>query len=166
MGCGKSSVGRRLSQLLCCPFMDLDEVIENEQGKTIPEIFATEGEAGFRRIEHEVLNMVINSYSTGGDLVLALGGGTVMTAACAKLVNENTFCIYLRASVGTLVSRLEKEADGRPMLRSSGGPDALRARISDLMALRATTYESTAHSIIDTDGRSIDEIADSLAKSL
>ncbi len=163
MGCGKSSVGRRLSELLCCPFMDLDEVIAAHEGRSIPEIFESEGEAGFRRLEHETLNMVINSYSTGGDLVLALGGGTVMTVACAKMIHENTFCIYLRAAVGTLASRLEKEADGRPMLQSPAG---LHTRISELLATRSATYESTARLTIDTDGRSIDEIADSLAKSL
>ena len=50
MGCGKSSVGRKLSQLLCCPFMDLDDMIEAEAGKSIPEIFAEIGESGFRQI--------------------------------------------------------------------------------------------------------------------
>ena len=48
MGCGKSSVGRRLSELLCCSFIDLDDVIEEREGRSIPEIFATEGEATFR----------------------------------------------------------------------------------------------------------------------
>ena len=50
MGCGKSSVGRRLSELLCCRFMDLDEVIEKAEGRTIPEIFASDGEGAFRRM--------------------------------------------------------------------------------------------------------------------
>ena len=55
MGCGKSSVGRYLSELLCCPFMDLDAVIEQQTGRNIPEIFATDGEAAFRQMEMEVL---------------------------------------------------------------------------------------------------------------
>ena len=55
MGCGKSSVGRRLSQLLCCPFIDLDNVIEEREGRTIAEIFATKGEAGFRQLESQAL---------------------------------------------------------------------------------------------------------------
>ena len=55
MGCGKSSVGRELSKLLCCPFMDLDQVIEERIGRTIPEIFAKSGEAEFRRLEKETL---------------------------------------------------------------------------------------------------------------
>ncbi len=171
MGSGKSSVGRRLSELLCCRFMDLDKVIESREGRSIPEIFASEGEAGFRRIEHEALNMVINSSSTDGDLVLALGGGTVMTTACAKLIHEHTFCIYLRASAETLASRLQDEAAGRPLLQSPDnsdktGHETLHNRISGLMKLRAATYESVAHSVIDTDSKSIDEIAAGIATEI
>ncbi len=170
MGCGKSSVGRRLSELLGWRFMDLDEAIVSKAGKSIPEIFEEEGEAGFRRMEHETLNMVINEYSssTGGNLVLALGGGTVMTAACAQLVNEHTYCIYLRATVDTLVSRLVSESAGRPMLQpltdeaSGNASDALRARITDLMTLRASTYGSVAHEILNTDGKSIEEISNDI----
>ena len=61
MGCGKSSVGRRLSELLCCPFMDLDEEIEAWAGKSIPEIFAEDGEAGFRAIEAERLGSILSA---------------------------------------------------------------------------------------------------------
>ena len=60
MGCGKSSVGRRLSQLLCCRFMDLDSVIEEREGRSIPEIFASDGEAAFRNIEKTVLSDVLH----------------------------------------------------------------------------------------------------------
>ncbi len=172
MGCGKSSVGRRLSELLCCRFMDLDEVIESREGRTIPEIFAADGEAAFRRMEHEALKMVIDEYSssTAGNLVLALGGGTVMTPECAATVHECTYCIYLRATVDTLVSRLAPESAGRPMLQSpassqasasSQQPDtyALRGRITALMSVRSSVYESVAHQIIETDGKAIAEIA-------
>ena len=61
MGCGKSSVGRRLSQLLCCPFMDLDDLIVESAGRSIPEIFASEGEAGFRRMELEALMGILST---------------------------------------------------------------------------------------------------------
>ena len=199
MGCGKSSVGRELSRLLCCPFMDLDSVIEERVGRSIPEIFATDGEAAFRRLEAEALDNIVaqpvdsvgprlrfaqappsrgwqnaNSvhqadaplphlrqydlshagYCEAG--VLALGGGTVMTPECAELVHEKTLCVYLRASAETLVRNLEGEAEGRPML-ASGEP--LNIRIATLMAQRSDTYEKTAHIIIDTDGKSIEEIA-------
>ena len=205
MGCGKSSVGRRLSELLCCPFMDLDDIIEERAGRRIPEIFASEGEAGFRRMEAEVLAHCIEMNAARNDAplapshsraagpspyagvrkcqlrshplpleactissegktrgVLALGGGAVMTPSCAELVHEKTVCIYLRASVETLLDHLSGEADGRPMLE--GG--SLRSRIEELMTLRSSTYEKTAHIIIDTDGKSIDSICQEIISTV
>ena len=190
MGCGKSSVGRELSRLLCCPFMDLDSVIEERAGRSIPEIFATDGEAAFRRLEAEALDNIVAQpvdsvhqadaplphlrqydlshagYCEAG--VLALGGGTVMTPECAEIVREQTLCIYLKASVETLVKHLSAgEAEGRPMLhggchseRPEGDEEsALRTRIEGLMAIRSETYENTAHIVIDTDEKSVEEIA-------
>ena len=197
MGCGKSSVGKKLSELLCCPFMDLDDIIEERAGRRIPEIFASEGEAEFRRMEAEALEACIEKKAARDDAplapshsraagpspyagvrkcqlrshplpleactissegktrgVLALGGGAVMTPSCAKLVHEHTLCIYLRASVETLLAHLSGEAEGRPMLEGR----SLRSRIEELMTLRSSTYEKTAHIIIDTDGKSIDSI--------
>jgi len=202
MGCGKSSVGRRLSELLCCSFIDLDDVIEEREGRSIPEIFATEGEATFRQMELKALEHVINnggmervwkqslpSHSamgpslcgqrgstvstpspchpeverhTNNDIILALGGGAVMTEACAEMVRERTLCVYLRASVETLVEHLAGETAGRPMLADAD----LRTRIETLMQQRAATYEKTAHTIIDTDGKSIDEIACEIGKQV
>ena len=86
--------------------------------------------------------------------MLALGGGTVMTPECAEMVREHTLCVYLRASVDTLVRHLEGESSGRPMLQGN-----LRQRIEDLMAIRSSTYEKAALVIIDTDGRSIETVA-------
>ena len=164
MGCGKSSVGRRLSELLCCPFIDLDDVIVEREGRSIPEIFATDGEAAFRAIEAQTLKKIVYhpERSEGSStLVLALGGGTVMTPECAELVRENTVCIYLRASVDTLVEHLASEAAGRPMLSGD-----LRSRIETLMLQRSSTYEKTAHIIIDTDDKSVESIASEIAFKL
>ena len=182
MGCGKSSVGRRLSQLLCCPFMDLDAVIEERVGRSIPEIFKTGGEKAFRDIEKAVLKDVLSAtmaVSSRGPLILSLGGGTVMTPECEAMIHENTLCVYLRTSVETLVSRLSSEAEGRPMLNAGRTQhdvipseaeesvpqvEALCARIESLMARRASTYERTAHIIIDTDSHTIDSLAEELSK--
>ena len=214
MGCGKSSVGRELSELLCCPFMDLDKVIEESAGRTIPEIFSQDGEPAFRQMELETLQTIVSSegskteslprlrrgplpftrpraatvfdtptadntqsgmslpynrQTAGKDtlyvekadregLVLALGGGAVMTRECEDIVHEKTLCVYLKASVETLLEHLEGEAEGRPMLRAEKSGE-LRERIENLMTIRSATYERTAHIIIDTDGKSIDEIA-------
>ena len=161
MGCGKSSVGRALSELLCCPFVDLDSVIEENAGRSIPEIFSSDGEAVFRRMEAETLDKVIHQ-DFGTPMILALGGGTVMTPECAGIVSSHTLCIYLRASVQTLVSHLENEAAGRPMLEA---PD-LRGRILKLMSMRSATYENTARLIIDTDGKTIEEVASEIISTL
>ena len=208
MGCGKSSVGRRLSELLCCPFMDLDSVIEEQAGRSIPEIFASDGEAAFRQMELDTLRSIIQCSTAAGrvqkqslpssmgpslcgqrgstvsapslllhnHMVLSLGGGAVMTPECAELVKENTLCIYLRTSVDTLVERLTDEAAGRPLLNTGNQPSnvipseveesTLRHRIETLLAKRASTYEATAHHIIDTDGLSIDDIATRVVQML
>ena len=165
MGCGKSSVGRRLSELLCCDFIDLDNEIVAWAGKSIPEIFAEEGEEGFRTIEAERLREILAPRSDQSSMVLSLGGGTVMTSGCADLVHADTICVYLRASIGTLVNNLAEESEGRPMLRTSQGV-SLRERIEDLMSIRSRTYEETAHIIIDTDNKTIDEIAGTILLAL
>ena len=215
MGCGKSSVGRKLSQLLCCPFMDLDQVIEERAGRSIPEIFASEGEEAFRSMELDALRNIVSGWegfpkqslpsqamgpslcgqrgSTVSEtppnlhhaevnhqviamcdgtcqsadyerpsLVLALGGGAVMTTECAEIVHSDTLCIYLKASVETLMEHLSGQTDGRPML----GDSDLRTRIEELMALRSETYEKTAHIVIDTDGKSIEAVASEIISKL
>ena len=85
-----------------------------------------------------------------------------MTPRCAELVHENTFCIYLRASVQTLVSHLRNEAAGRPLLEASD----LQERILKLMSQRSATYEKTAHIIIDTDGKTVDAVSEEIVKSI
>ena len=172
MGCGKSSVGRRLSQLLCCPFMDLDQVIEEREGRSIPDIFSRDGEPEFRRIELEALKHIVGERPS---LVLALGGGAVMTAECAEIVHFDTLCIYLKASVETLMEHLSGQTDSRPLLNTHDchsdrakrvEESALRDRITKLMALRSDTYEKTAHIIIDTDGKSIDSICQEIISTV
>ena len=167
MGCGKSSVGRKLSELLCCRFMDLDDEIVEREGRSIAEIFAVDGEGEFRRIEKEVLREILDTSSSS---VLALGGGAVMTEGSEKMVHEGTLCVYLKASVDTLVEHLSGETSGRPLLNNQSVMSSevetspLRKRILELMSLRAETYQRTAHITIETDGKSIDEIANEIIK--
>lgn len=174
MGCGKSSVGRILSGLTGAAFIDLDEYIENRSGKKIPEIFASEGEAGFRTKEKECLRDIISgSCDKEGLLILSLGGGTLTVAECAEIIHKDTLCIYLKASADTLAANLANDYAGRPMLATEAGlsaskdkkaegtgiPDALRKRIGDLMSAREEVYESAAHIIINTDGQDFTAIA-------
>lgn len=158
MGSGKSTVGRALADMLGCRFIDLDEAIVKKAGKTIPEIFSSEGEAGFRRIELKTLKAVLPE---SGTVVLALGGGTLTVPEAAALIHEKTCCIYLRASVDTLAERLAPEAEGRPLLKDGN----IRERIAALMDARGEIYEKTAHAVIDTDGMDPSDIAEELILS-
>ena len=141
MGCGKSSVGRELSRLLSLPFVDLDDYIEAREGRSIRDIFESEGEASFRKMELEALTEILFQESSSEpnqdaagepgedspqidypqtkEMILALGGGTLTTPECAELVAEHTFCIYLKTSADELFRRLESESATRPMLNSN-----------------------------------------------
>ena len=152
MGSGKTTVGKVLADFLGCPFMDLDDLIVKKAGKSIPEIFAQDGESAFRQLEARLLRQTVEKY-TENTVVLALGGGAVTAPASAALLREKTVCIYLRASLETLLQRLEGETAGRPLADAS-----LAARLS----AREPIYEETAHVIIDTDGLTPDEVADEI----
>ena len=150
MGSGKSSVGKEISKLLPgMEFIDLDDYIEAMTGMSIPEIFEKQGEAAFRAMEQEALEIIfMTNELTGEDCILSLGGGTVTTEACRRMIRRNTTCFYLKASVDTLVHNLETWPGDRPMLKT--GKD-LRSRVEELMASRSKLYESTAHHVIDVD---------------
>jgi shikimate kinase len=152
MGSGKTTVGKVLADFLGCPFMDLDDLIVKKAGKSIPEIFAQDGEPAFRQLEARLLRQTVEKY-TENTVVLALGGGAVTAPASAALLHEKSVCIYLRATLETLLSRLEGETAGRPLADAS---------LADRLAAREPLYEQTAHVIIDTDGLSPDEVADEI----
>jgi len=157
MGCGKSSVGKILSEMLSCPLIDLDTYIEETDGRTISEIFSDDGEEIFREMELFSLRDIVSTYGNSDEtLVLSLGGGTLTTEECASIVSESTKCFYLRASVDTLVENLNiVGVENRPML--NGHP--LRERIEELMESREEIYEEYASRIIDIDGMDSRQIA-------
>ena len=180
MGSGKTTVGKVLADFLGCPFMDLDDLVVKKAGKSIPDIFAQDGEPAFRLLEAQVLRKTVEKYAES-TAVLALGGGAVLAPASAALLREKTVCIYLRATLDTLLARLEGETSGRPLLQeipdqvgddggsvvmpgpgSSVMPGPDRASVAERLASREPIYEKTAHVIIDTDGLSPDEVADEI----
>ena len=152
MGSGKTTVGKVLADFLGCPFMDLDDLVVKKVGKSIPDIFAQDGEPAFRQLEAQVLRKTVEKYAES-TAVLALGGGAVLAPSSAALLHEKTVCIYLRASLETLLARLEGETAGRPLADAS---------LADRLAAREPIYEKTAHVVIDTDGLSPDEVADEM----
>ena len=180
MGSGKTTVGKVLADFLGCPFMDLDDLVVKKAGKSIPDIFAQDGEPAFRELEAQILRKTVAKYAES-TAVLALGGGAVLAPASAALLHEKTVCIYLRATLDTLLSRLEGETASRPLLQeipdqvgddggsvvmpgpgSSVMPGPDRASVAERLASREPLYEKTAHVIVDTDGLSPDEVADEI----
>ena len=167
MGAGKSTVGKKLAKVRGYEFIDTDQWIEKQEKRSIPEIFAKEGEASFRLMELEALGELTSKPNS--HMVVSLGGGTIMTPDCAKLIHEKTVCIYLRTSVETLAERLENEVMHRPMLSSAisdkegiAASEALHERIAELMSTRVDSYIRNANIIIDTDGKSVGQIADEI----
>ncbi len=152
MGSGKTTVGRILADALGCPFLDLDDLIVKKAGKSIPDIFAQDGEPAFRQLEARLLRQTVEKYGES-TAVLSLGGGAILAPASATLVHEKTVCIYLRATLDTLLSRLAGESAGRPLADAS---------LAERLAAREPLYEKTAHVVIDTDGLSPEDVSDEI----
>lgn len=125
MGSGKTTFGRKLAGSLGCDFIDLDEFIEKSTGQSIQEIFSARGESIFRELEREALSKVLSS--ARGDLVLALGGGTVLDPRNAQLIKEHSVLIYLKVDARELSRRLEG-CRTRPLLDGRDPLELLRSR--------------------------------------
>ncbi|MBR3652889.1 MAG: shikimate kinase [Bacteroidales bacterium] len=152
MGCGKSSTGRALAERLGARFVDLDAEIVARDGRPIPEIFREGGEVAFRAVELETLRAVLDeAASAQGDVVLALGGGTLTVPAAREIILAETECVFLRTRLETIRERL-------------GAADASRPLFADaeaLFAARAPIYAQAPH-VVDTDGLTPDAVADAI----
>lgn len=121
MGCGKSAKAKQLAARWACPFIDLDTVIEESQGKTIAEIFAEIGESGFRQLETHILK----NYHYPDTCVVACGGGMPCFFDNMKWMNQNAVTVYLKMEPAQLVSRLEKR-EKRPLIAKMDNKQLLK----------------------------------------
>lgn len=152
MGSGKSTVGALVADALGCPFIDLDEVIVKKAGRSIPEIFAADGERGFRRLERQALEKTVAKYAEN-TAVLSLGGGTVTIPGTVQLLQESTLCIYLQADAETLKARLEGHAEERPLADE---------HFAERLSQREPLYRAAAHITIETEGLTPEEVTDEI----
>ena len=135
MGAGKTTIGRRVAELLELPFFDLDHEIEEHTGATIPLIFDVEGESGFREREQAVLA----EFGARSGIVLATGGGAVLAAENRRLLRERGFVVYLETTIEDQIARLARDRK-RPLLAA---PDR-RERLRTLAAVRNPLYHEVA----------------------
>ena len=143
MGAGKSTIGRQLSKRLKLAFRDSDHEIQGRTGVDIPLIFELEGEAGFRKREHDI----IDELTLLPNIILSTGGGAILDPENRQHLANRGTVIYLHASVDQQLRRTSRDKN-RPLLQT----DNPRAKLEELMAIREPLYRETADIVINTDG--------------
>ena len=153
MGAGKTSVGERCAQRLGRAFVDTDDLIRMNAGRSIPEIFEREGESGFRDRERAA---VVDAVASLEPLVIACGGGAMVDAENRRVVAHRCFVVWLDAAPEVLAARVEHDGIGsRPLL--AGGPTT--ATLARLAADRAFAYAAAADAVVPTEDRDIEAVA-------
>ncbi|MBM3342265.1 MAG: shikimate kinase [Betaproteobacteria bacterium] len=157
MGAGKTSVGKVLARLLGKAFIDCDHEIERTTGVRIREIFEIEGEAGFRAREHKMIAELV----TRENILLATGGGAVLSRENRDLLHRNGTVIYLRAPVKALLRRTQRDR-ARPLLQVADPA----AKLTALYLQRDPLYCEVAHLIFDTSNQSVRALAGQIEAKL
>ncbi|MDE6557991.1 MAG: shikimate kinase [Clostridia bacterium] len=150
MGCGKTTVAAALNKKYGLKVVDTDGVIVERYGE-INAIFASHGEAYFRDLEAETVKEVAKNCSNA---VISLGGGCVLRDENVKNLKQSGKIFYLKATAQTIIERLKGD-NTRPLL--AGG---LEEKVNTILAARSKIYESVADFIIETDGKTPEEIAE------
>jgi shikimate kinase len=157
MGAGKTTVGRALAQRFGWPYLDSDEEVRRRTGRTVPEIFAQDGEPAFRAEEAAVLAVACSSTHP---VVVSVAGGAVLDPANREVMKACGLVVWLRASLATLTQRV---GDGRTRPLLGDDPGAALAR---LYPERARLYEELAEVVVDVDDVPTDRVVEQVARAL
>ena len=144
MGCGKTTVGRNVAKLKDYTFVDTDEMIVEQQHRSISEIFAMDGEQAFRDMETALLKQLIDEKRE--HLVISTGGGMPLRTENRQLLSELGRVVYLKASSKTIYNRIKGDTT-RPLLQCENP----MKRIEEMIAEREPLYEEGALLIVDVD---------------
>jgi shikimate kinase len=156
MGSGKSTVGELLADRMKLDFIDFDKHIERETGKTITEIFDTAGEEKFRELEHQHLKKLLSQ----DDVVISLGGGTPCFYNNIGLIKQAGISVYLEMNVDSLVKRLSKARNKRPLIRDLNETE-LKYFIEANLEKRKMIYEQ-AHFSVQASDLSLEKIVEGI----
>ena len=157
MGAGKTTVGELLARRLGWRYLDSDAQVVAATGKTVPQIFETEGEPAFRRQESLALQRALASDDPS---VVSVAGGAVLDPANRALLRGGGVVVWLRARPETLAARVGSGA-GRPLLAHDPAGTIVR-----LDAVRRPLYTELAHVVVDVDERSPDGVADAVLRAV
>lgn len=150
MGSGKTTIGVEVAAAGGLDFVDTDLLVASLTDKSIAELWETEGESAFRRLESQM----IASAATGDPVVVATGGGAVLDGDNIAAMRRSGLVVWLRASPETLFARIGQDG-ARPLVADT---DAPIEALGDLLAEREGRYAEAAHARVDTDGRTIESI--------
>lgn len=157
MGSGKSTVGRALARQLNCPLIDLDQIIEREEGRSARQIIEEDGEPRFRDLENQ---MLAKTLTDSAEQVVALGGGAWISEKNRQLVrDQGGVSVWLDAPFDLCWKRIAASGGGRPLARSE-------ADAGILFAKRRSSYELAAVHIQITEHKSVEEIATEIIQAL
>lgn len=155
MGCGKTTVGKNLARICNMTFLDTDELIEQQQGRSIRDIFATDGERAFRDMETAVLREMLEQKKER--LVISTGGGMAVREENRELLKQLGMVFYLKAKPETVYERVKGDTK-RPLLQCE---DPL-SRIRTMQEQREPAYIDAAHQVIEVDEYRQCEIAEKI----
>jgi len=154
MGAGKTSIGERLAEVLEIPVIDTDHYIEEKAGKSIPEIFAKDGEAEFRRYEREYLRSLPTE-----NVIITTGGGIVIQAENREWMQENGIVVYLHCDIEEIFNRVTVD-ETRPLFDLTQ-KEAVAKRFQDRLPL----YKE-AHFTVDTTKQTMEEVVNEIQNLL
>ena len=158
MGSGKSSIGRELKQSVGYQLIDTDHIIEDQTGKSIPEIFAQDGEDAFRDMETRLLEDLLLQQTSRR--IISTGGGMANKAENRLLLRKLGFVVWLKCSPEKIHQRTSK-SNNRPLLQCD---DPMKI-ITELLATRSPHYQQTAHLEINTSDLDLGEISCGILES-
>ena len=158
MGTGKTAVGWLLAQKLSREFFELDSLIEQKAGKSIPCIFQQDGEIAFRELEIRVTEEAANKK----EAVIACGGGIILNKINIDRLQENARIVYLTASPRVILKRISSEAGQRPLLEV----DDPILTIREMLGFRRPFYERAADITVNTSRLDINSVAEQIISEL